>query len=74
MISATWSVQDPAAHWRNAAYYFDADKDGVNNMNEEWWGIVRMDPSRQVNGHAARVPTKAYRLLQHMWKGKRDED
>ncbi len=63
----SWLVQEPAADWRNPAYYFDADEDGHNNMNEEWWGIIRLDPSKKANGVDGRVPTKAYRLLQSMW-------
>ena len=63
----SWSVQDSVAHWRNVAYYYDADKEGLNNMNEEWWGIVRLDPNKKVDGHDARIPTKAYNLIKQMW-------
>lgn len=63
----SWGVQDSVAHWRNVAYYYDADKEGLNNMNEEWWGIVRLDPNKKVDGHDARIPTKAYSLIKQMW-------
>lgn len=63
----SWSVQDSVAHWRNVAYYYDADKEGLNNMNEEWWGIVRLDPNKKVDGHDERIPTKAYSLIKQMW-------
>lgn len=73
VASASWAVQDGAAHWRNPAYYFDADKDGVNNMNEEWWGIMKLDPSRRQNGADCRIPTKAGRLLEKMWATDRSQ-
>ena len=67
VASSTWAIQDGAAHWRNPAYYFDADKDGVNNMNEEWWGIVKINPNRKEHGFDGRIPTKACRLLETLW-------
>lgn len=67
MDTRSWTVQDSVAHWRNVAYYYDADKEGLNNMNEEWWGIVRLDPNNKVDGHDARIPTKAYSLIKQMW-------
>lgn len=64
----TWEVQDGGGQWWNPAYYYDADQQSnANNMNEEWWGVVKLDPSRKIGGHNARVPTKAYRLIQQMW-------
>ena len=65
--TTSWAVQDPVAHWRNPAYYYDADEEGRNNMNEEWWGIVRLDPTKKEHGCDTRIPTKAYRLLMTMW-------
>ena len=58
----TWSVQDTAAHWSNAAYYSDFDVPGHMNMNEEWWGIVR-DPNK-------RIPKEAYHTLKSLWTKK----
>ncbi|MBV9464204.1 MAG: hypothetical protein JO317_08260, partial [Verrucomicrobiae bacterium] len=70
LVGPSWSVHDPVAHWRNPAYYFDADQEGLNNMNEEWFGVVALDPSKKDNGIDARVPTKSYSLLQSMWGDK----
>ncbi len=66
----TWTVQDTAAHWNNASYYYDADVPGGMNMNEEWWGIVALDPGKKMNGNNARVPKKAYQVLQSLWTKK----
>ncbi|OGW91976.1 MAG: hypothetical protein A3D28_03065 [Omnitrophica bacterium RIFCSPHIGHO2_02_FULL_63_14] len=66
-LPRTWSVQDTAAHWNHAAYHYDADVPGGMNMNEEWWGIVRLDPKEDDEAINARVPKKAYKELQDLW-------
>ena len=63
----TWTIQDTAAHWNNASYYYDSDVPGGMNMNEEWWGIVALDPENKDNGMDARVPKKSYQVLQSLW-------
>lgn len=63
----TWTVQDPAAHWNNASYYTDADVPGGMNMNEEWWGVVALDPENKSGGLDSRVPKKAYSVLESLW-------
>jgi len=62
-------VHDTGANWANTAYYFDA-KAG-NNMSEEWWGIVGIDPKLAKNGVEKRVPKKAYYVLKELWTGKK---
>jgi hypothetical protein len=58
-------VHDIGASWSNPAYYFDA-KAG-NNINEEWWGIVNLNPKYMKSGIERRVPRKAYYVLQSFW-------
>ncbi len=66
----TWSVQDPVAHWSNAAFYSDFDVPGHMNMNEEWWGAVRLetDPGRE--GINKRIPKEVYFILKSLWNKK----
>ncbi len=66
----TWSVQDPVAHWSNAAFYSDFDVPGHMNMNEEWWGVVRLetDPGRE--GINKRIPKEVYFVLKSLWNKK----
>lgn len=66
-IPHTWSVHDTAAHWYNNSYYFDADVKERLNMNEEWWGIVSLDPKKMKNGNVSRVPKKSYYALKSLW-------
>jgi hypothetical protein len=64
-----WRVHDSGASWANTAYYFDA-KAG-NNMSEEWWGIVGLDPKYKSDGIEKRVPKKAYYVLKELWTGRK---
>jgi len=63
----TWSVHDIAAHWYNNSYYYDADVKTRLNMNEEWWGIVSLDPKKTESGNNQRIPKKAYDTLKSLW-------
>jgi len=60
-----WKIHDRAGSWSNTAYYFDATV--RNNMNEEWWGIVGVDPGKKVKGMEKRIPKKAYYVLKALW-------
>lgn len=64
-----WRVHDSGANWANTAYYFDA-KAG-NNMSEEWWGLVGLDPKYSQTGTEKRVPKKAFYVLKELWTSKR---
>ena len=66
----TWSVQETAGHWGNASYYYDADVSDHLNMNEEWWGIVGLDPKKMMAGNNARIPKKSYFVLKDLWTKK----
>ncbi len=67
----TWSIQDTAGHWGHASYYHDAEVLGRMNMNEEWWGVVALNPKNTVNGNHERVPKKSYLVLKSLWNQKR---
>lgn len=69
----TWSVHEEAGHWANASYYYDAEVSDRMNMNEEWFGIVSLEPSSDEGGMDKRVPKKAYKTLQALWTKKGDE-
>jgi hypothetical protein len=60
-------VHDEAGHWQNTSYYFDAYGTDKMNMNEEWWGLVSIDPKKFENGVQARVPKKSYSVLKDLW-------
>lgn len=55
-------VQDPNASWSNGGYGFDF-KVGIQNMNEEWFGICAKQ-NIQPDGSYILQPRKAYYLIQ----------
>jgi hypothetical protein len=60
------SVHNTDGTWANAGY----DRDfmpGINNMDEEWFGIVAQSPLT-MNGINRRIPRAAYYLMQDIWK------
>lgn len=59
-------VHDPTASWSNAAYPADYTP-GVNNMNEEWFGICAKGKP-DGDGHYTLYPREAYYALQHAFK------
>jgi hypothetical protein len=67
-----WHMHDTEAGWANTAYYYDT-KAG-NNMSEEWWGIVGLDPKHAKDGVIKRVPRKAYYIFRSYWAGKKHEE
>ncbi len=69
----TWSVHEEAGHWANASYYYDAEVSDHMNMNEEWFGIVGLEPDTRENHIDKRMPKKAYRVLQELWTKKDGE-
>lgn len=65
----TWSVHETRGNWANASYHFDFGHPNNPNMNEEWWGVVGLDPDKTQGGLQQRVPKKAYRVLKELWTG-----
>ncbi|MFH1791574.1 MAG: hypothetical protein ABH885_06305 [Candidatus Omnitrophota bacterium] len=63
-----WKTHDTSASWSNTAYYYDAR--ARFNMNEEWFGVVGLDPKQTAGGIERRVPTKAYYALRSLWVAK----
>lgn len=66
-IPHTWSVHDEGGHWQNTSYHFDAYGADKMNMNEEWWGIVSLDPKKKEAGVPSRVPKESYSVLKEIW-------
>ncbi len=66
-IPHTWSVHDEAGHWQNTSYHFDAYGADHNNMNEEWWGVVSLDPKKKTGAVNARLPKESYSVLKELW-------
>ena len=58
-------VQDRTASWANGGYTFDF-VEGQNNMNEEWFGIVRLGPMNN-DGVFVAEPRMAYDVLKEFF-------
>jgi beta-galactosidase len=59
-------IHDKEGSWKNGGYEHDAYP-GLNNMQEEWFGIIGLS-ERKLNGVHRRVPRAAYYLLGDLWK------
>ncbi|MFA5361750.1 MAG: hypothetical protein WC335_00670 [Candidatus Omnitrophota bacterium] len=64
----SWKTHDTESNWSNGSYYFDIKAKGNKNMNEEWFGIVAVNPEIKEAGLDKRVPRKAYYVLREFWK------
>jgi len=62
-----WKVHDTESNWSSGSYYFDIKVEGNKNMNEEWFGIVRLSEEKE-NGLNIRTPRKAYYDIRDFWK------
>ena len=58
-------VHDTNASWANGGYTYD-HVEGQNNMNEEWWGIMRLGPMNAQGIYVAE-PRAAYYVLGDIW-------
>lgn len=58
-------IHDEKATWSNGAYYFDIAAERNLNMNEEWWGIVKLI---EKDSASLRVPKKAFFALKELWQ------
>lgn len=59
------STQETHASWSNGGYSFDYRK-GVNNMNEEWFGICRLNEPNSDGVYVAE-PRSAYFVMKEIW-------
>ncbi|MCR9249376.1 MAG: hypothetical protein NXI20_03100 [bacterium] len=59
--TSNFKIQDIKSTWHNGGYYLDS-KDGINNMNEEWFGICSKVPIG-TNGYYKLKPRTSYYLL-----------
>jgi len=57
--SDDWGVHNTEAGWSHGAYFCDIRAKNNLNMNEEWFGIVSLDPKKK-EGINKRIPKKAY--------------
>jgi len=57
---------DTHASWANGGYTYDF-VEGQNNMNEEWWGIMRLGPMNAQGVYVAE-PRAAYYVLGDIWR------
>ncbi|MBN2482888.1 MAG: hypothetical protein JXD21_01640 [Candidatus Omnitrophica bacterium] len=64
--SEGWCYHDTEAGWSEGAYYFDIRAPNNMNMNEEWFGIVKIDPQEE-KGINPRIPKESYRVLSELW-------
>ncbi len=55
-------LHDNNASWSNGGYYRDVEKEGDNNMNEEWFGICAKGPT-DARGNYDLYPRAAYYAL-----------
>ena len=60
------SLHNTTGTWSNSGYELDY-RDGLNNMNEEWFGICAQSEIKD-NGINKRIPRAAYYLLKDIWK------
>jgi hypothetical protein len=59
-------LQDRTASWANGGYKFD-HVEGQNNMNEEWFGVVRLGEINDDGVYEAE-PRMAYDVLTEIWR------
>ncbi|MFH1202595.1 MAG: hypothetical protein V1674_06920 [Candidatus Omnitrophota bacterium] len=62
----SWTIQDTEASWSNGGYFFDIAAPKNLNMNEEWWGIIKLSPG-DTAGLDKRTPKEAYYILEELW-------
>ncbi len=62
-----WSVHDTESNWSNGSYYMDIKAERNMNMNEEWFGLLRLETEME-SGINKRVPRKAYYVIREFWK------
>lgn len=60
------TVHNTVGTWGNAGYDMDY-RAGLDNMNEEWFGIAAQSTLTD-NGISRRIPRAAYYLLSALWK------
>ncbi len=69
--AAAASRHDTESNWSNSSYYMDIKAERNMNMNEEWFGIVRLSQETE-SGADKRAPRKAYYEIRELWKGEKE--
>lgn len=67
---AGWSAHDTESNWSNGSYYMDIKAERNMNMNEEWFGLVKLE--KQSSGLDKRIPRKAYFVIREFWKNPKE--
>ncbi len=61
--SEEWDVHNTESDWSHGAYFYDIRAKDNLNMNEEWFGLIALDPEVDQNGLNKRLPKKSYHDL-----------
>ncbi|MBP9733149.1 MAG: hypothetical protein KBD07_02090 [Candidatus Omnitrophica bacterium] len=69
---STWTVQDTSAQSSSAAYPADFVSADQMNVNEEWFGIMKLRPAAPGTAAPVLAPKKVYETLRQMWTGPSD--
>ncbi|MDD5066525.1 MAG: hypothetical protein PHF84_05710 [bacterium] len=62
-------IHEPEGTWANTAW-FDYDPANPNNVQEEWFGILRISTNTNFGTINQRIPRKAYHKLKDLWNPK----
>jgi len=65
--AAAAARHDTESNWSNSSYYKDIKAERNMNMNEEWFGLLRLSEEKE-KGLNARTPRKAYYEIRELWK------
>ncbi len=63
---ASWSIQDTDAQSVQRSFEYDYESNSVNNVNDEWWGLVGLEKTAD-GVYDRRVPKSAYYVLMGQW-------
>lgn len=66
--AAAAAQHDTASNWSNGAYFRDIKAERNMNMNEEWFGLMRITAEKE-SGVDKREPRKTYYEIREFWKG-----
>jgi len=72
LTPSTWTVQDTTAQGSSAAYPADYEAADGMNVNQEWFGIMKVRPAAPGTATPVLAPKKVYETLKLMWSGASD--
>ncbi|MFT7638258.1 MAG: hypothetical protein ACI9Y8_002049 [Candidatus Omnitrophota bacterium] len=62
----SWSVQDTDAQSVQQSFEYDYESNSVNNVNDEWWGLIGLEKTAD-GADDRRIPKSAYYVLMGQW-------